>query len=195
MAAKKKPEDQKPEEGQADKPSRADREEANRRMLMELAAPLHVKLGRPSAYKPEFCFTVAAAGAEGKSKSVIASELGVTLRTLYNWMMEYPDFFHAMEQAETDAQAWWEEAGRKAMFMPGFNAAIWSRSMAARFPRDWRENKNVEVTGRNGGPMEVDGAIKTITVDQMSERALSAIEEAVEIALITQDEDEEGDEA
>ena len=36
-----------------------------------------------------------------------------------------------------------------------FNASVWSRSMAARFPEDWRENKGVEVTGANGGPVEM----------------------------------------
>ena len=185
MAARKKINEKTPEE----------RDEENRTSLTALMKPMPVKMGRPSEYKPEFCFTVTAAGAEGKSKAVIASELGITLRTLYNWMMIHPDFLQAMEQAEIDAQAWWEEAGRKAMFMPGFNAAIWSRSMAARFPRDWRENKTVEHTGRGGGPIEIDGAIKTINVDAMSERALEAIEEAVEIALITQDDDGEGDQS
>jgi transposase len=185
MAAKKKPTPKTAEE----------RDEENRAPLAALMKPLPVRMGRPTDYKPEYCFSVLAAGAEGKSKAVIASELGITLRTMYNWMMVHPDFFQAIEQAEVDAQAWWEEAGRKAMFMPGFNTAIWSRSMSARFPRDWRENKSVEVTGRNGGPLEIEGAIKTITIDNMSDRALEAIEEAVEIALITQEEGEDEGEA
>ena len=81
------------------------------------------------------------------------------------------------------------------MFMQGFNASIWSRSMAARFPKDWRENKNVELAGKDGGAIEMN-VTTTINVDQMSARALDALEEALEIiAAGTEiDEAEEDDE-
>ena len=38
---------------------------------------------------------------------------------------------------------WWEDVGTQGMQAgPGaFNAAIWSRSMAARFPETWREKR------------------------------------------------------
>jgi transposase len=194
MTEKKKPKDEKPEGEKPEKKSREEREEETRKALMALAGPVRVGRGRPSDYKPEFCFTVTAAGAEGKSKTVIASELGISLRTLYNWMMQYPDFLHAMEQAETDAQAWWEEVGRKAMFMQGFNSSVWSRSMSARFPRDWRENKNVEVTSKGPGGIEINASAKTLKIENMSERALGALEEALQIALVeTQDEDDQSD--
>jgi hypothetical protein len=63
--------------------------------------------------------------------------------------------------------------------------------MGARFPRDWRENKNVEVTGKDGGAIELD-VTTTINVDQMSARALDALEEALEIIIAGADAD--GDE-
>lgn len=34
------------------------------------------------------------------------------------------------------------------------NPSIWSRSMAARFPKDWRENSKHEVSGIDGAPIE-----------------------------------------
>lgn len=158
----------------------------------ELLRPMPVKPGRPSDYRPEFCFHAIAAGAEGKSKAVIAAELGVSERTLYTWMQQHPEFLQAMEQSETLAQSWWEEAGRKAMFMPGFNASVWSRSMSARFPKTWRENKQstVEHTGKDGAPIAME-ITTTLNVDQMSQRALDALEEALEIFVEGQGEEED----
>jgi hypothetical protein len=159
----------------------------------EMLKPVPVKShGRPSDYRPEVCFDVINLGAEGKSKTVIAAKLGISIRTLYNWMEQYPGFLQAMEQAQTLAQCWWEEAGQKGMFMQGFNASIWSRSMAARFPKDWRENKNVELAGKDGGAIEMN-VTTTINVDQMSARALDALEEALEIIAAGTEIDEAGE--
>ena len=63
--------------------------------------------------------------------------------------------------------------------------------MGARFPREWRENKNVEVTGKDGGAIELDVTTTTINVDQMSARALDALEEALEIIADGPDIDED----
>lgn len=64
----------------------------------------------------------------------------------------------AFTQAKAFSQAWWEKVGREGMFeSPGgmkINASIWSRSMAARFPHDWRENSKHELSGLNGAPIE-----------------------------------------
>jgi transposase len=147
--------------------------------------------GRPTDYKPEYCRSIIPIGKEGGSKVDIAKHLNVSVKTLYNWMAEFPEFFQAMEMAEVYAHAWWAEQGKKALWTPGFNTSAWSRSMGARFPRDWRENKNVEVTGKDGGAIELD-VTTTINVDQMSARALDALEEALEIIIAGADAD--GDE-
>jgi len=39
---------------------------------------------------------------------------------------------------------------------PKLNTGLWSRSMAARFPNEYRENSKVEVSGNNGGAIQVD---------------------------------------
>ena len=41
------------------------------------------------------------------------------------------------------------------------NPQLWSRSMAARFPDDYRESNKVELTGKNGGPVESQVIIAT----------------------------------
>jgi hypothetical protein len=113
-------------------------------------------------------------------------------------MAQYPDFLRAMERAEQKAEVWWAEQGKKALWTPGFNSSVWSRSMAARFPRSWRENKNVELSGKDGAPIEMD-VTTTLNIDQLSTRALEALEEALEIIAageeideVEDDDDDEG---
>ena len=107
--------------------------------------------GRPTDYRPEYCDAVIEYGAQGKSLTWMSAEMGVARSTLQLWEKDIPEFSVAMTQARALSQKWWEDAGQDNMLIaPGkgtFNASVWSRSMAARFPEDWRENKGVEVSG------------------------------------------------
>lgn len=107
--------------------------------------------GRPTVYRPEYCEAVIELGKKGKSLVQMAAALDITKQTLLVWEKERPDFSDAMTRARAHSQAWWENAGQDNMLLaPGrgtFNASVWSRSMAARFPEDWRENKGVELSG------------------------------------------------
>jgi hypothetical protein len=104
-------------------------------------------MGRPSEYQPEFCERVIEWGKDGKSLAWMASELDVSRECLYEWMRVHGEFSDAMTRAREHAQRWWEDAGQTGMLTPGFGASVWSRSMAARFPQDWREQKGVELSG------------------------------------------------
>lgn len=95
--------------------------------------------GRPTEYRPELCEAVIEWGKLGKSKTWIASEIGVTRETLYAWERTHPEFSDAMARAKVFEQRWWEDAGQDGMRLQGFGQSIWSRSMAARFPKEWRE--------------------------------------------------------
>lgn len=65
------------------------------------------------------------------------------------------------------------------MQAPGFNAAIWSRSMAARFPNDWRESKEAKIVGPNGGPMQIN--VQRIDVNNLPAQVLDVLEQALEL--------------
>lgn len=119
--------------------------------------------GRPTKYRAEYCEQVIELGKLGKSLVQIASALDVTKPTLADWCELYPDFSSAMEKSRAHAQAHWEELGYDGMKSKSIDASIWSRSMAARFPADWRESKHQEVTGANGGP--VNHSLKIEFVD------------------------------
>lgn len=98
--------------------------------------------GRPTDYDPAFCERVIELGREGKSVVEMAAEIGVSRNTLEtNWPEANPEFLEALGIAREASQAWWEAKGRDALEKSVFQASVWSRSMAARFPKDWRESK------------------------------------------------------
>lgn len=121
--------------------------------------------GRPSEFDPAFCDDVIEYGKAGKSLTWIASEIGVVKQTLHNWMAAHPEFMDAMTRAKQHSQRWWEDKGQLGMEQQGFNASVWSRSMAARFPDDWREVKGTELTGKDGGAIETVGKVERVIID------------------------------
>lgn len=111
--------------------------------------------GRPTDYREEYCERVVELGKQGASVVEMAVDIGVARATLEaNWPANHPEFLEAFTYAKECSQVWWEKAGRDGMVDNKINASIWSRSMAARFPRDWREVKGTELTGKDGAPVE-----------------------------------------
>ena len=114
-------------------------------------------VGRPTLFDPSYCDKVVELGALGKSLEQISSNLGVSCRVLYDWRDKYPEFLRALEQAKEAEQTWWEDQAQPYMLVhkdaAKLNASIWSRSMAARFPKKYRESVKQEITGENGAPL------------------------------------------
>jgi hypothetical protein len=114
-------------------------------------------VGRPSLYDPAYVDQVMELGKLGKSMEAIGAILGVGTKTLYNWRDEYPDFLHALEMAKEFELQWWEDIAQTHMIenreSDKINSSIWSRSMAARFPKKYRESTKTEITGENGAPL------------------------------------------
>ena len=113
--------------------------------------------GRPTLYDPAYCDKVREYGALGKSVEQISTYLGVSLRVLYDWRDRYPDFLHALEDAKAAEQTWWEDQAQAYMLehkdAAKLNPTIWSRSMAARFPKKYRDNSKLELTGEGGAAL------------------------------------------
>lgn len=99
--------------------------------------------GRPSDYEPAFCARIIELGEQGASVVEMAHDIGVTRQTLYNWRDNWEEFFDAFARATEASQVWWEKKGRDSLTTAGFQSAVWSRSMAARFPDDWREKSEL----------------------------------------------------
>jgi transposase-like protein len=114
-------------------------------------------VGRPSTYDPAYCEQVVELGRIGKSVEQIASRLNVSLRVLYDWRDKHEEFLHALELAKQHELSWWEEQAQAYMVenkeSDRLNASLWSRSMAARFPKKYRESTKTEITGADGAPL------------------------------------------
>tara|TARA_R110000868_G_scaffold102924_1_gene283535 strand:+ start:1691 stop:2119 length:429 start_codon:yes stop_codon:yes gene_type:complete len=114
-------------------------------------------VGRPSLYNPDFVDQVIELGKIGKSTEAIGATLGVGTATLYRWRDEFPEFREALDTAKEYELLWWEDIAQTHMIenreSDKINASIWSRSMAARFPKKYRESTKTEITGADGAPL------------------------------------------
>lgn len=114
-------------------------------------------VGRPSLYDSAYCDKVIELGSQGKSLEQIAAKLGVSTRVLFDWKDKHEEFLRALEQAKELELDWWENIAQNMMIEhkdgSKLNSAIWSRSMAARFPKKYRESTKTEITGENGAPL------------------------------------------
>lgn len=109
-------------------------------------------MARPTKYDPSYCEQVIELGKLGMSVVEMASEIGVHRNTLETeWPKHHPEFLEALTHARECSQAWWESMGRVNLIMAPqsgtFQASVWSRSMAARFPADWREKTEQKIEG------------------------------------------------
>jgi len=122
-------------------------------------------VARPSEYDPSYCERVIELGKQGMSVVEMAVEIGVSRATLEtNWPAAHPEFLEAFTHARECSQAWWERTGRVGMVENTINPSIWSRSMAARFPRDWREVKGTELSGPQGSAIALQ-EVRRVVVD------------------------------
>ena len=123
-------------------------------------------MGRPSTYQEDFCDLVIEWGGQGKSLTWMAAQLDVSRDTIYEWARTHKEFSDAITRAKAKCQAFWEDMGQNGCGDPRFNGGVWAKSMSARFPEEWRDNKGVELTGKNGGPVQVqaltDAALEAI---------------------------------
>ena len=114
-------------------------------------------VGRPTAYDPSFCDKAIELGSKGKSLEQISGALGITYRTLCNWRDEHEEFFHALEEAKVRELIWWEDHAQSYLVEhkdgEKLNVGLWSRSMAARFPKKYSERIRQELTGADGAPL------------------------------------------
>jgi hypothetical protein len=99
-------------------------------------------VGRPSLYRPEYCEKVIELGRKGCSPAEIASDLDVDRATLGYWADQNEEFSAALTRAKIHEQAWWEKAGKAGMIADKFNAAVWTKSVSARFRDDYCERQN-----------------------------------------------------
>lgn len=141
--------------------------------MAEETAPSPAKMGQPTKYRPEYCERVIEWGKQGRSLEWMCAELGVVFNTLTaSWPRLFPEFGEALEMSQLHALRWWEDKGQDNLSNRDFNAQSYSRAMAARFPKKWRETKGHELTGKDGAPLAVPD-LSSLTDEQ--KRILASI--------------------
>ena len=119
-------------------------------------------MARPTVYKPEYCDLVVDLGRQGKSVVQMACAIDVVRSTLYEWCKDHPEFSDAFTRAKQLSQDWWETQAQCGLTADRFNAQLWSRSMAARFPEDYQERKGVELSGPGGADIKTTTRIELV---------------------------------
>lgn len=131
-------------------------------------------VGCPSSYVPEYCEQIIELGKDGKSIVQFANHFQVVKNTLDNWAKEFPEFLIAFTRAKQLSQEWWENTAQTHMIETSggtrINHGVWSRSMAARFPDDYREKSTVALEGGDPNkPVKQDFTLNFNTPSHASE--------------------------
>lgn len=116
------------------------------------------KMGRPPDYDPCFCDTVIELGQQGYSRARMAAHIGVSKQTLADWTETHPEFSDAFARATTFSQAFHEGTGTQNFAERNFNTPLFLGMMKSMFRDDYGDRSTNEVTGANGGPIQIDSA-------------------------------------
>lgn len=134
--------------------------------------------GRPSDYKPEYAEEARKQCEEGATDQELADYFEVSARTLYRWKNRYPEFCQALKASKATADERVErslferavgyerdevdirvvggeivQTTVRKFYPPDTTAAIfWLKN---RRPDEWRDRVQTELTGANGGPVQI----------------------------------------
>ena len=113
-------------------------------------------MARKSGYDPSILADIPEFFKDGASKAELAKKLGISRDTMVRWENTYPEFSDAVKRGVDISEAWWIEQGRIALRENGFNHVLWYMNMKNRF--GWRDQQSHEISGPNGGPVEITDA-------------------------------------
>ncbi len=106
-------------------------------------------------YLPSMCNSIIALGRKGKSKAQCAAALEISRTTFDRWLDVHEEFAEAWDLADTFAQAWWEEIGAAGVGNRDFQDRAWSLLVRNRFSHSYKENRELELTGAGGAPIQI----------------------------------------
>jgi hypothetical protein len=107
--------------------------------------------------------------AEGLSFESFAGLVSVGKRVLYDWADSHPEFLQAKSEGLEKNRMFWEKLGRDHVINESFgqgagskslNSTVWIFNMKNRFPQEWRDKKDIEHAGKDGGPIRVAAMTK-----------------------------------
>lgn len=125
--------------------------------------------GRPTLYRPEYCDELVEFARKGFSLGAFAGQIGVSHQTVKDWKERHPEFLAACERASPARQLHWEEKAIRVGERgggPGTAQIIQFalNNIGGLDKGEWRNKQELEHTGPNGGPMQVQ-RIERVVVD------------------------------
>lgn len=115
-------------------------------------------IGRPSKYRPEYAERVVEFCAQGFSLTALAGEIGVGRETIARWCHEQEDFAEAASRAKAKRAQFWEEQGIDLAKNggQGGRATLIIFGLKNHAPEDFAETRKVELTGKDGAPLNIE---------------------------------------
>lgn len=100
-------------------------------------------------YKPEYVEQLPSMFANGEDVAEVATALGVSRQTFYNWVEAYPDFKEAYEIGKQKSEAWWAKLGRAgAAGKVDIQPTVWIFNMKNKF--GWKDRVETDHTSSDG---------------------------------------------
>lgn len=116
-------------------------------------------MGRPTKLTPEVHKRIVDMVRAGNYPEIAAQAAGINSATYYRWMQKgedgtapYGEFREAVKEAQAAAESHAVTTIRKAAMDGTWQAAAWYLERSK--PERWRRRENVEVTGKDGGPVQ-----------------------------------------
>lgn len=104
---------------------------------------------------------------------------GADWDTVQRYIKDFPEDFPSekIEEAKRKQRQFWEIVGREGATgkTQGFNATAWIFNMKNRFRADWNDRSQVELTGKDGGPVQT----QDVPASQRLAQRLEAIERRI----------------
>ena len=121
--------------------------------------------GRPTSYRPEYCYRVVELMAEGRSLDGCAALLSVHPDSLNEWQRVHPEFSVAVRAGRAAATAFWE--GRLLDVAQGGSgnaqAIQWALRNRSRAASGWdHAHAKLEVSGPDGGAVQLQTEVTVI---------------------------------
>jgi len=120
------------------------------------------EVGRPSKYSVSYCDEVIAHMSEGYSLESFAGVIGVAASTVWKWNKEIDEFSEAVNIGKAKAALIWEKRLAILATTNEGNATATIFALKNRFPDQWRDKQEHELTGANGGPIAIERRIVDI---------------------------------
>jgi len=127
-------------------------------------------MARKSKYTPETVAKIVQAIKLGATYELAAGYAGISESLFYEWLKGKPEFLEALKGAEGTGAMIWLAKIEQAASDGNWQAAAWK--LERRYPHMYGRNvTQMEVTGKDGGPIEINDARAILTTKLAAQSA------------------------